>query len=141
MALDTEVGLGPGHIVLDGDPSPLLKKVQTPHPIFGPFLLWPNGWIYQDATWYGGRPQPRWLCVGWRLSPLPKKGRSPQFLAHVSCGQTAAWIKMPLGTEVGLGSGDNVLDGEPAPLRRDTAPNFRLMSVVAKRLDLSLIHI
>jgi len=30
--------------------------------------------------------------------PLPKKGRSPQFSAHVYCGQTAAWIKMPLGT-------------------------------------------
>ena len=23
-------------------------------PIFGPFLLWPNGWMDQDATWYGG---------------------------------------------------------------------------------------
>jgi len=35
--------------------------------------------------------------------PPPQKGRSPQFSAHVYCGQTAAWIKMPLGTEVGLG--------------------------------------
>jgi len=26
MALGMEVGLGPGHIVLDGDPAPLLKK-------------------------------------------------------------------------------------------------------------------
>jgi len=25
------------------------------------------------------------------------------------------WIKMPLGTEVGLGPGDIVLDGDPAP--------------------------
>jgi len=23
-------------------------------PIFGPFLLRPNGWMHQDATWYGG---------------------------------------------------------------------------------------
>jgi len=30
---------------------------------------------------------------------------------------------MPLGTEVGLGPGDIVLDGDPAP-RRDTAPQF-----------------
>jgi len=29
--------------------------------------------------------------------------------------ETAEWIKMPLGTEVGLGSGDIVLDGGPAP--------------------------
>ena len=35
--------------------------------------------------------------------------------AHVYCGQTVAWIKMPFGTEVGLGPGHIVLDGEPAP--------------------------
>jgi len=22
-------------------------------------VLWPNGWMNQDATWYGGRPRPR----------------------------------------------------------------------------------
>jgi len=47
------------------------------------------------------------------LAPFPKNGRSPQFLAHVYCGQTVAWIKMPLGTEVGLR--DIVLDGDPVP--------------------------
>jgi len=30
------------------------------------------------------------------------------------CGQTVGWIKMPLGLEVGLGPGHNVLDGDPA---------------------------
>ena len=40
--------------------------------------------------------------------PLPKRGRNPQFSIHVYCGQTAAWIKMPLGTEVGLGPDDIV---------------------------------
>jgi len=43
----------------------------------------------------------------------------------VYCGQTAGWIKMPLGTEVGLGSGDVVLDGDPAPPKKvGTAPIF-----------------
>ena len=42
--------------------------------------------------------------------PLPEKGRNHQFSAHVYCGQTAAWIKMPLGTEVGLGLRDIVFD-------------------------------
>jgi len=43
------------------------------------------------------------------LSPLRQKRRSPtQFSAHVYCGQTAAWIKMPLGTEVDLGLHDIV---------------------------------
>jgi len=55
-------------------------------------------------------------------------------------GQTAGWIKMKLGMEVGLGLIQSVLDGDPAlhpPLqKRGTAvPNFRPMSVVAKRLD------
>ena len=30
----------------------------------------------------------------------------------------AAWIKMPLGMEVGLDPGDFVLDGDPAPPRQ-----------------------
>ena len=58
MALGMEVGLGPIHIVLDGDTAPLPKKKTEP-PIFGPSLLWPNGWMDQDATWHEGKPQPR----------------------------------------------------------------------------------
>jgi len=36
----------------------------------------------------------------------------------------AAWIKMSLGMELGLGAGDFVLDGDPAPLpqKGDGAP-------------------
>ena len=45
----------------------------------------------------------------------PKRGTTPQFLAHVCCVQMAGWIKMPLGTEVDLDPGDIVLDGDPAP--------------------------
>jgi len=65
MKLGKEVGLGPGHTVLDGDTDPLSKR---------------------DTT--------------------------SQFPAHVCCGQTAGWIKMPLGTEVGLGPDDM---GTPLP--------------------------
>jgi len=36
--------------------------------LLGPCLLWPNGWMDQDGTWHGGRPQPRGLCVRWDLS-------------------------------------------------------------------------
>jgi len=41
MAVGIEVGLSPGHILLDGDPALLPKKGAEP-PIFGPRLLWPN---------------------------------------------------------------------------------------------------
>jgi len=68
MPLGMELGLGSGDFVLDGDPAPLHKKGRSP-PIFGPCLLWPNGWMDQDGTWHGDRPQPRRLCVRWRPSP------------------------------------------------------------------------
>jgi len=43
----------------------------------------------------------------------------------VYCGQTVGRIKMKLGTQVGLGPGNIVLDGDPAPLpQRGTAPQF-----------------
>jgi len=44
---------------------------------------------------------------------------------------------MPLGKEVGLGPDDVVLDGGPVPPKRGTAPNFRPVSVVAKRSPIS----
>jgi len=66
IILGTEVGLSQGVlVVLDRDPAPSPKRGQSPFPIFGPILLWPNGWMPQDATWYEARPQPRGLCVRW----------------------------------------------------------------------------
>jgi len=71
---------------------------------------------------------------------LPQKKGTPtppNFLAHVYCGQTAGWIKMPLGTEVNLGPGDVVLDGvaTPPPLTGALPNSFRFMSIVTKRPD------
>jgi len=40
----------------------------------------------------------------------------PHFSVRLSYGQTAEWIRIPLGTEVRLGPGDIVLDGDPSPL-------------------------
>ena len=51
IPLGMEVGLGSDHMVLDGEPScPPQKGAEFLSPIFGPCLLWPNGWIDQDAT-------------------------------------------------------------------------------------------
>jgi len=69
------LGLGPGDFVLDGDPTPLPQKGVQP-PIFGPCLLWPKVWMHQDATWYGGRPRPRRLCVRWGSSYAQNRGRT-----------------------------------------------------------------
>jgi len=113
--------------VLNGEPAPLPKTgAQSHSSIFGSFLLRPNGLMHQDVTRYGGRPQPRRRCDRWGPSPSPKRGRSPQFSDHVYCGQTAAWIKMALGVDVGPGPGHIVLDGDPAlfPKKGAEAPQF-----------------
>ena len=57
MALGMEAGLGPGDFVFDGDPA----RGHTHH--HGACLLWPNGWMDEDATWYGSRPWPRPHCI------------------------------------------------------------------------------
>jgi len=44
---------------------------------------------------------------------------------------------MPLDTEVGLSAGDIVLDGDPAPQKREHTPNFQPTSIVAKWLYVS----
>ena len=60
-------------------------------------VLWPNGWMDQDATWYGGRPRPKQHCdcVRWGPSSSPPHGKvhiSRHFLADVNCGQTVAHL-------------------------------------------------
>jgi len=64
----------------------------------------------QYATWYGGRPRPRRHCVRW-ATELPLKGAQPHFSAHVYCGQTPRWIKIPLSMKAGIGPGHIVLHG------------------------------
>jgi len=74
MPLRMEVGLSPGNFVLDGDPAPHPRKgggpAEHPSPIFSQCLLWPNGWMYQDSTRYGGRHQPRRHCA----TAVPERG-------------------------------------------------------------------
>ena len=80
----------PIHIVLDGNLLPFPEWGTAP--IFGECLLWPNGWMDQDATWYKDRPRPRPHCVIWGPSSPPIRGTAPKFLAHVYCGQTVAHL-------------------------------------------------
>jgi len=95
MPLGTEVGLSSDDIVLNGDPAP--PKTGHSLPIFGPYLLWPNHWMHQNTTWYGGRPQARRHCVrrGPSSYPAPRERgtAAPSFrpvsivdtVVHLSC--------------------------------------------------------
>ena len=55
-----------------GPSSP--KERSTASPTFGPWLLWPNGWMDQDTTWYGDRSRPRRHCVLCGTSSPTKRG-------------------------------------------------------------------
>ena len=69
------------------------------------------------------------------------------------CGQTVGWIRMPLAMEVPVGLGPVTVHGvqvthgvrlgpsSPLPKKKGTAPHFRPMSTVAKRMDGSTCHL
>jgi len=121
-----------------GTQLPLTEKGGTP-PIFGPCLLCPMAWIYHDATWYRGSPRPKRHCVRWRpSSPSPERGQgpSPNF--------------RPMSVVVGRlhGSRWHLVMPRPRPHfarwgpsspfpKRGHTPNFRPMSIVAKRSPIS----
>ena len=151
LVLGMEVGRSPGDFVLDGTqhPSPR-NRGWSPLPNFRPIAIVDKRLDASRCHLVWCWPQPRGLCVRWRPSPPPqKKGGAPSsnfgpFWAHVYCGQTAGCIMMPLSTKVGVSSGDSVLDGDPAPSPQrvwSPLPNFRPISIVAKRLDASRCHL
>jgi len=60
------------------------------HPVFGPCSLWPNGWMAEDASWYGSRPQPTPHCI--RRGPSsPRNGHSSPHLF----GPCLLWPRSP----------------------------------------------
>jgi len=75
MKLGVEVGLGPGHIVLDGDPAG-----QT------------AGWIKMPVGMDVGLGSGDIVLDG--VPPAQKNGHSPQFSAHVYCGKTVAHLSV-----------------------------------------------
>ena len=87
MPLGMEVGLGLCHVVLDGDPASASQNLPNGHsPLFLAHMLWPNGWMDQEDTWY--TMWPRAHCVRWGPSSPHRKGHSspPHFSVHVYCG-------------------------------------------------------
>jgi len=79
MPLGVEVDLGPGHIMLDGDPARPPPKGHSP-PTFAHICCGQMaGWIKMSPSL-----DPSNIVLDGDPAPLPKKrGQSPQFSAHV----------------------------------------------------------
>ena len=74
MPSGMEVDLGPGHIVLDGDPA-YPPKGHSSHPFFGPCLLWPNGRPSQFQRTDAATGSERRPTVGRQKVPILYSGR------------------------------------------------------------------
>jgi len=76
MKLGMQVGLGPGHTVLGGDPAPPSLKGHNP-PIFGPYLLWPTAWIKMPLGMEIGLDLGDFVLYGDPVATSPKGGADP----------------------------------------------------------------
>jgi len=93
---------------------PPQKDAEPPN--LRPCLLWPNDWMDKMALVMEVSLGSGHIVLDRDLAPPPKwEVLSPQFYAHVYCGQTAGWIKIYrlVRTEIGPSPGDIVLDGDP----------------------------
>ena len=128
----------PRRLCVRWGPSPSPKGAE-PHPIFGPRLLWPNGCMDQDATWYGSRPRPTRHFVRCGPSYPQKKAHPPHPIFGPCLLWPNGWMdEDAAGTEVDLGPGHIVLYGVPAPAKVAEQPHyFRPMSIVATVAHLS----
>ena len=73
----------------------------------------------------------------WTQLASLSKGTQPPSFRPMSTWPNGWMDQDATGTKVGLGPGHTVLHKDPAPSKRGTAPNFRLMSIVAKRSPIS----
>jgi len=108
---------------LHGDLAPSPERGGASSPIFGPYLLWPNGWMDQDGTWHGGWP---WFwphCARWgtRSSPTKKGAERPPIFGPFLLSPNRWMNQDGFGTEIGLGPSHIVLDGDSAPLPKKGA--------------------
>jgi len=127
MPIGTEAGLGPGHIVLIQFRMPYCDLYIAASVTIG------NPAANSDAHPRSNTApvipcQPKFTkrektCAN-TASPLKKAHSPQQFLAHVCCDQMAGWIKMPLGTQVGLDPGNIALDGGPTSPEKGAQPHF-----------------
>jgi len=90
-------------------------RIYKPHSLC---LLWPNGCMDQDATWYGGRPWPRRHCVRWGPSSPRKWVQQPPRFGPCLLWPNGWMDQDTTGYSDWPRPGDIVLDGDLAPPRK-----------------------
>ena len=139
MKVGVQVGLGPGHILLDGDHAPTPQRGTAPN--FWPMSILAKQLHGSRCHWYGGRPQPRRHCGRWGpSSPYPNGARPPQFFGPCLCllwpngwmDKDATWYEGRPWRRPHC-----VTWGPSSPTKRVQPPNFWPMSIVAKRWPIS----
>jgi len=84
------------HCVRRGPSYPQKKRAHPLPPNFGPCLLWPNGWMDEDAAWYGSRPRLRPHCT--RRGPSScERGTAPLLF-----GPCLLWPRSPISAAAEL---------------------------------------
>ena len=119
MPLGIQVGLGLGHIVLDGDPAHLPKKVAEPPSNFRRIFIVTKRLdgsrchlVYREASAQAT------LCYMRIQHPSSKRGRSLPNFWLMSIVANGCMDQDALGTELGLGLRDIVFDVYPATPRK-----------------------
>ena len=127
-----EIGLGPGHIVLDGDPAPPPQICGT-SPNFRPM----SGWIKMPLGMEVSL-DPSDIVSDREPAPPPQKGAEPPIF-----GPCILWPNGCMDQNATCYGGRPrprshcVTWGPSSPPERGTAPNFRPMAIVAKRSPIS----
>jgi len=132
MPFGTEVGFGPGHIVLDRNPASSPQKRGHSRPQFLAHVSCDRtaGWI---KIRLGMEVGPGHIVLDGDSAPPPPKGHSAPIFFSCLLWPNGWIIKMPLGREVGLGAGDIVLDVTQLPIpQKGTAPQFLVHVYCAK---------
>jgi len=140
MPLGMEVGFDPGGTVLDGDPSPPPQKVVAPLPNFRPISIVAKAPNFRPTS--RGRPRPRPHCARWGTSsPSPKEGHnSPPPIFGPCLLLPNGWVDQDATLYEGRSRPrPHCVTWRPSsPLPKGAqSPNFRPMSIVAKRSPIS----
>ena len=103
------------------DPRPLRTSRSTAH---GAQVVWPLDYMGRAIYLLESSSNCNWFFKNLHIAIHYQCRMCSAFHPSVCCGQMARWIKIPIGTKVGLSPGRIVLHGDPAPLPKGKQPQL-----------------